>query len=72
MDGSESQAAREAEDAPEEDLPQQEAGAEAHDAADRAAVGLRGQIAALRQQVKDAQDTLRDHQRRQETRTFKR
>ena len=70
MDGSESQAAREAEDAPEENLPQQVAGA--HDAADRAAVGLRGQIAALRQQVKHAQDTLRDHQRRQETRTFKR
>jgi hypothetical protein len=70
MDGSEFQAARKAEDRPEEDLPPQEGSAEAHDAAYRAALELRGQIAALRQQVKDAQDTLRDHKRRQETRTF--
>lgn len=72
MDGSESQAAHEAEEAAEEGLPRQETGSEAHDAADRAAEGLRDQIAALRRQVKDAQQTLRDHQRRQETRTFKR
>lgn len=38
--------------------------AEAQDAAE----GLRGQIAALRQQVRDAQDTLRGHQKRRETR----
>lgn len=44
--------------------------AEAH--ADRAAEGLRGQIAALRQQVRDAQETLKDHQRRRETRPAKR
>ena len=36
------------------------------------AEGLRDQIAALRQQVKDAQETLRDHQRRREGRSFKR
>lgn len=62
-------------DAPREsDEPVTEVGAadQAHTEADRAAEGLRGQIAALRQQVKDAQETLRDHQRRRETRTFKR
>jgi ferric-dicitrate binding protein FerR (iron transport regulator) len=64
MDGSESQAAREVEATSDENLLQQRAGTEAHDAANRAAEGLKGQIAALRQQVKDAQDTLRDHQRR--------
>jgi len=36
-------------------------------AAEDAAEGLRGQIAALRQQVREAQDTLRDHERRQDS-----
>ncbi|MFC3069429.1 hypothetical protein [Phenylobacterium soli] len=40
--------------------------------ADRAAEGLREQIAALRQQVRDAQETLRDHQRKREIRNPKR
>lgn len=46
--------------------------AEAEAKADRAAEGLRDQIAALRQQVRDAQETLKDHQRRRETRPAKR
>lgn len=40
--------------------------------ANEAAAGLRGQIAALRQQVREAQDTLRDHKRREEGRGSKR
>jgi hypothetical protein len=52
MDGSDSEQARETDGAIDE--------------ADRASDGLRGQIAALRKQVKDAQDTLRDHERRRE------
>jgi hypothetical protein len=45
---------------------------ERHAEADRAAEGLRDQIAALRQRVRDAQDTLRKHQRRaDERRSFK-
>jgi hypothetical protein len=48
-------------------------GTEAHAEADRAAAGLRDQIAALRRRVKDAQDTLREHHRRAtETRSFRR
>ena len=39
---------------------------EAQAEADRAADSLRDQIAALRRQVKDAQDTLRGHERRRE------
>ncbi|MDB5494832.1 MAG: hypothetical protein JWP86_2169 [Phenylobacterium sp.] len=68
MDASESQAAGEVEDTPGEALSWEDA---VPDAARRAAVDLRSQIAALRQQVKEAQDTLRDHHRRQEARTFK-
>lgn len=45
---------------------------ESHYVAHRAAEGLKSQIEALRRQVKDAQDTLRDHKRRQEMRSFKR
>ncbi|RAK58445.1 hypothetical protein DJ021_00840 [Phenylobacterium hankyongense] len=45
---------------------------DAHDEAQRAASGLKDQIAALRAQVRDAQDTLRDPRRQQERRTFKR
>lgn len=69
MDGSDSDAAGAADEAPE----QEEAGkvAQAEADADRAAEGLRGQIAALRKQVKDAQDTLRDHHHQRETRSFK-
>jgi len=71
MDGSEQHAAREAEDTNDEGLAA--AGqSDPHEAADRASEGLRTQIAALRKQVKDAQETLRDHQRRRETRSFKR
>jgi len=40
--------------------------------AGQAAEGLREQIAALRKQVKDAQDTLRAHHREREGRSFKR
>jgi hypothetical protein len=69
MDGSEQHAAREAEDTHEEDRDGQPG---AHEAADRAAKGLRNQIKALRRQVKDAQETLREHHRRSETRSFKR
>lgn len=44
-----------------------------HAEGDRASEGLRDQIAALRRQVKDAQETLRDHKRRtEEGRSFKR
>lgn len=66
MDGSDSEEGHEA--------PAETAARDAADDAEanRAAEGLRGQIAALRKQVRDAQDTLRDHKQRQETRTFKR
>ena len=52
--------------------PGQPADGEDHAEADRAAEGLRGQIAALRKQVRDAQDTLRGRHQRQEGRSFKR
>jgi hypothetical protein len=45
--------------------------AEGHAHGERISKGLRDQIAALRRQVKDAQDTLRDHERRREGRSFK-
>ena len=70
MDGSESETAPQGQGATNE---AGETDREAtHDAASRAAEGLRSQIAALRKQVKDAQDTLRDQHRRQEDRSFKR
>ena len=67
MDGSEAERAERA-------LPETEETAdEAQAEANRASDGLRDQIAALRKQVRDAQDTLRDHERRRdENRTFKR
>ncbi len=71
-DATNSEAAREPQDGPEADRADKDGQAEAQANADRAAEGLRGQIAALRQQVRDAQETLRDHQRQRETRTFKR
>jgi len=66
MDSSDSPAARQGQDTTDE------AGDAAHDEAHRAAEGLRSQIAALRKQVKDAQDTLRNHHKRQENRSFRR
>jgi len=67
MDGSESERAAQTEAQVEE--ADEKAQAEAEAASD----GLRGQIAALRKQVKEAQDTLRDQERRrEESRTFKR
>jgi hypothetical protein len=67
MDGSESE--RVSETDPAADETSRKAQAEAEAASD----GLRGQIAALRQQVKEAQDTLRDQERRRdEGRSFKR
>ncbi|MDB5449211.1 MAG: hypothetical protein JWQ52_339 [Phenylobacterium sp.] len=65
MDDSESQAPA---DALQDALHYQDT----HDEALRAASSLKGQIAALRARVKDAQDTLRNPQRQQERRTFKR
>jgi hypothetical protein len=50
----------------------QSAAGDDHAEAERAAEGLRGQIAALRRQVRDAQDTLRDHHQRREGRSFRR
>jgi len=46
------------------DMTPEERQAQAQDAAE----GLRDQIAELRRQVREAQDTLRDHQRRREGR----
>ena len=64
MNGSDSEAAR---DRSEDPASSGEAVAsDGRTEADRASEGLRGQIAALRQQVKDAQETLRDHGRRRE------
>ena len=69
MDGSEAERAHAA--APETD--QDRANEEAQAEATRASSGLRDQIAALRKQVRDAQDALRGQDRRKdEGRTFKR
>jgi hypothetical protein len=58
--------------APEEPAPDG-ASDDVHDQAQRAADSLKSQIAALRAQVKTAQQTLRDHHKRsRETRSFKR
>jgi hypothetical protein len=67
MDGSESERAPDPET--EAETASRKAEAEAAAASD----GLRDQIAALRKQVKQAQDALRDQERRRdEGRTFKR
>jgi hypothetical protein len=59
-------------DAPENTAANEEPSpASRDDAAQRAADGLKGQIAALRKQVKDAQEKLRG-ERPKEPRTFKR
>lgn len=71
MDESDSEGGAARDEAPAHDAAH-EAERKAESRADQAADGLRGQIAALRKQVRDAQDTLRDHKRRQETRSFKR
>ncbi|THD79437.1 MAG: hypothetical protein E7812_10245 [Phenylobacterium sp.] len=69
MDGSEPERAQEAS----HDYDQARAGDDAQAQADRASNGLRGQIAALRRQVREAQDALRGHEpRKDEIRTFKR
>jgi hypothetical protein len=70
MDGSDSQDGATRHDVAEDAA--QDTDRKAETEANHAADGLRGQIAALRKQVRDAQDTLRDHKRRQETRSFKR
>lgn len=71
MTSSDSEAARKS--AHDEAQSDQAVASDQQSEADRASEDLRGQIAALRQQVKDAQDTLRDHERRREEgRTFKR
>jgi hypothetical protein len=58
---------------PEPETAADEANEKAEAEATAASDGLRGQIAALRKQVKDAQNTLRDQERRRgESRTFKR
>jgi len=71
MDGSETQEAQEGLAQNSQDTAPEAREQASHDQASKAAEGLRDQIAALRQRVRDAQDTLRDHKRRQETRTFK-
>lgn len=69
MEGSDSPSAKEAQQDEKPERAEDHAQAEG----ERASEGLRDQIAALRRQVKDAQDTLRDHQRRtDEGRSFKR
>jgi hypothetical protein len=68
MDGSESERAPQTEPTA-DDASKAQAEAEA----EAASGGLRGQIAALRKQVKEAQETLRDQERRRdEGRSFKR
>ena len=70
MDGSEPERAPEAS----QESDEMRTGDDAQAQADRASDGLRGQIAALRQQVRDAQDALRgqEQRRKDENRTFKR
>lgn len=68
MDDTDSQGAKRP-DEPSDEKAASDGSGEAQ--ANQAAGGLREQIAALRKQVKDAQDTLRDHHRRQEGRSFK-
>jgi hypothetical protein len=58
MDGTNSEAGRTPGETTGEELTPDERQAQ------HAADNLRGQIAALRQQVRHAQDTLRDHERR--------
>lgn len=71
MTPSDTEAARERAD--DEASSDQTAQTDAQSEGDRASEALREQIAALRRQVKDAQDTLRDHERRRdEGRSFKR
>jgi hypothetical protein len=66
MDGSESERAPQTE-------PTADDASKAQAEAEAASGGLRGQIAALRKQVKEAQETLRDQERRRdEGRSFKR
>jgi hypothetical protein len=61
MDDSNSEAARRSDDSAEAEMtPEERRAREAQDAAE----SLRDQIAVLRQQVRNAQDTLRDHHRR--------
>lgn len=58
---------------PNSEKPEHQLEGDDHKEAQEAADGLKGQIAALRARVQDAQDTLREHERRKrETRTFKR
>jgi hypothetical protein len=57
MDGSKSEAARGPHEHPGAEMTPDERQAQV------AAEGLRDQIAALRRKVRDAQDTLRDHER---------
>ena len=57
----------------EEEPASEEDVSDAQAQAEHAADGLRGQIAAVRQKIRDAQDTLREHARREnEPKSFKR
>jgi hypothetical protein len=45
---------------------------EAHSEAEQAAQGLKSQIAAVRRRIREAQETLREHARRErDTKSFK-
>jgi N-methylhydantoinase B/oxoprolinase/acetone carboxylase alpha subunit len=64
MDGSESERVRETDESP--DAEQSQFQADAQSPGERASDDLRTQIAALRRQVHEAQEALREHQQQRQ------